>query len=114
MTQVYNYFALPPTRVEFCTAARTVANEMKAVKKGQLDAFAARSLPQLEAIYDGFFRDYDKYRGELVIWQARYGPVWARSASSATAAPSATSVTVPSLSPAPVTGAYGPAHSPQR
>ncbi|MBA3054714.1 MAG: hypothetical protein FP826_07230 [Sphingomonadales bacterium] len=73
MTQVYNYFALPPTRERFCTAARAVAREAATVKKGELEAFAARSLPQLESVYEAFFQDYEKYRHDLAAWQAQYG-----------------------------------------
>ncbi len=112
MTQVYNYFALPPTRIEFCTAARTIASQIKTVKKGELDAFAGRSLPQLETIYEGFYRDYDKYRGALASWEAQYAPYLA--SGTAAPAPAPTTVTVPALSPAPVAGTYGPAESPKR
>lgn len=73
MTQVYNYFALPPTRERFCNAARTVSREATVLKKGELEVFAARSLPQLESVYEAFFRDYEKYRHDLAAWQAQYG-----------------------------------------
>lgn len=98
MTSVYNHFALPPAMPEFCTAALAVTDDLAAitppapkaapVKKGrkaapvriptlkpaELEAFAVRSLPNIEVVYDDFYRRYEKYRLDLAEWNAKYGP----------------------------------------
>lgn len=74
MTEVYNHFALPPTMSDFCTAVQAVGRDAMAVKSAELEAFAARSLPNVEVVFDDFYRKYDKYRAELAEWQTRYQP----------------------------------------
>jgi hypothetical protein len=73
MTQVYNYFAFPPTLMQFCDAAQAMSLESMAVKSADLDAFAARSLPVLEAVFENFFKRYDQYKLERAAWDAQYG-----------------------------------------
>lgn len=72
MTQVYNYFALPPTLPAFCDAALTMSNEAASVKPADLEAFAARSLPAIEQVFLRFYTSYDQYRVDLAGWQAKY------------------------------------------
>lgn len=98
MTSVYNHFALPPAMGEFCNAALAVTSDLAALtpaapaapaKKGagkvaaprpvtlkpaELEAFAVRSLPNIEVVYDDFYRRYEKYRLDLAEWNAKYGP----------------------------------------
>ncbi|MDR2857872.1 MAG: hypothetical protein LBV50_08485 [Novosphingobium sp.] len=74
MTQVYNYFALPPTLPAFCDAALAVGNQARTVPAAGLDAFAARSLPEIERVFLEFFRSYEQYRVDLAGWQMRYTP----------------------------------------
>jgi hypothetical protein len=74
MTQVYNYFALPPVRKNFCDASLAVAQELPTLAPADLDAFAARSLPKLEGVFTDFFGVYEKYRTELARWDSEYGP----------------------------------------
>ena len=73
MTNVYNHFALPPTLGEFCKATLAMSRDEKTIKVGELDAFSARSLPNLEIVYDDFFRRYTQYRTDLAAWNAKYG-----------------------------------------
>lgn len=72
MTQVYNYFALPPTLSSFCDAALAMSQEAATVPSADLDAFAARSLPAIEQVFLQFYRSYDQYRVDLANWQAKY------------------------------------------
>lgn len=74
MTQVYNYFALPPTVQGFCDAALTVSAEAQTVKPADLNAFAVRSLATLDNVFQDFFLSYDQYRTDLAGWQSRYVP----------------------------------------
>jgi hypothetical protein len=98
MTSVYNHFALPPAMGEFCNASLAVTNDLAALtpvapiaaapKKGrakavaprvftlkpaELEAFAVRSLPSIEVVYDDFYRRYETYRNDLAEWNAKYG-----------------------------------------
>ena len=110
MTSVYNHFALPPAMNEFCNAALAVTGDLNAItppapkapplKKGakaapvriptlkpaELEAFAVRSLPNIEVVYDDFYRRYEKYRLDLAEWNARYSAPSA-SAKAASGAP---------------------------
>lgn len=77
MTEVYNHFALPPTMSDFCTAVLAVGRDAQAIKSSDLEAFAARSLPNIEIVFDEFYRKYDDYRVRLAEWQAKYAPATA-------------------------------------
>lgn len=72
MTEVYNRFAMPPTLPAFCDAALAMSNDAKAVKVGQLDRFAAVSLPNLEIVFDDFYKRYDQYKVDLAAWETKW------------------------------------------
>lgn len=73
MTEVYNHFAIPPTLPAFCDAALVMSREAKLVKSADLNAFAARSLPNLEIVFDDFFKRFDQYRLDMAAWENRWG-----------------------------------------
>ncbi len=73
MTEVYNRFAMPPTLAAFCDAALAMSNDAKTVKAGQLDRFAAVSLPNLEIVFDDFYKRYDQYKADLAAWEGKWG-----------------------------------------
>lgn len=103
MTEVYNHFALPPTMSEFCTAVQTVGRQALGVKAADLESFAALNLPNVEIVFDDFYRKYDQYRTELATWHARYAPQ---------SAPLTLSVPAPAGMPAAVAGTAGSAIRP--
>lgn len=74
MTQVYNYFALPPTLPAFCDAALAVSAQSANIASADLPAFAASALPQLDSVFLAFFNSYDQYRADAAAWDARYAP----------------------------------------
>ena len=75
MTQVYNFYALPPVLATFCDASLQMSTEIAALPQDQLDAYAARELPAINAVFEAFFRSYDQYKVDLASWQSRYaGP----------------------------------------
>lgn len=74
MTQVYNYFALPPVTEAFCAEALLVAQESTLVAPEDLETFSARALGRFEAVFAQFFDEYDAYRRRLAAWEAQYGP----------------------------------------
>lgn len=73
MTQVYNYFALPPARADFCNVAVQIASEFQASPPDDPKTFAMSSLPRYEAVFQTFFRQYEEYRVASAAWDARYG-----------------------------------------
>ena len=73
MTQVYNYFALPPARADFCNVALQVANEFLLAQPDNPKAFAAAALPRYEAVFQTFFRQYQQYQVDSALWDTRYG-----------------------------------------
>jgi hypothetical protein len=73
MTQVYNHDALPPTLDEFCKAIEAVGRDAATVKPAELGQFAVRSLPNIEIVFDEFYRHYAQYQLDLAAWEARYG-----------------------------------------
>lgn len=75
-TQVYNYFALPPTLPKFCNAAMDMSAASLSVPRGQLDNFAANQLPRLEAVFDEFYRSFEQYKVDVAAWDAQYGATY--------------------------------------
>lgn len=73
MTQVYNYFALPPVLPDFCDAALQVAQAYLIAKPEDFDVYAANTLPRLERQFLSFFGEYEQWRSEVAAWDARYG-----------------------------------------
>ena len=74
MTQVYNYFALPPTLPRLCDASLAISGELATVAPAGLDSFAAGALPRLEGVFDDFFGAFDQYRISVAQWDVQYGP----------------------------------------
>jgi hypothetical protein len=74
MTQVYNYFALPPAKNEFCDVSFAISNEALQVVPADLETFAATALPRIEGVFEDFFRSYEQYRVNLQAWNSQYGP----------------------------------------
>ena len=79
MTQVYNYFALPPARGDFCNVALQVANEFMLAQPEDPKAFAASALPRFESAFQTFFRQYAQYQADSAAWDARYGAMYGAS-----------------------------------
>ena len=75
MTQVYNYYAFPPTLLNFCDAALTMARESMTLKPLDLTIFAQRYVPQFDLVFENFYRSYDQYKSDAAAWDAKYAPV---------------------------------------
>jgi hypothetical protein len=73
MTQVYNYFALPPARADFCNVTLGIASEYLATPPEDIGQFAITRLPLIDAVFERFFRAYEQYRIDSAAWDARYG-----------------------------------------
>ena len=79
MTQVYNYFALPPAQADFCGTALAIANEFLAAPPESANDFAAASLPRYEAVFQNFFRQYQEYQVASAAWDDRWGAMYGSS-----------------------------------
>lgn len=73
MTQVYNYYALPPAKYNFCEASLAVSNAYLAAPPADLESFAMSNLPQLERVFVDFYEALEKYQADVVAWDAQYG-----------------------------------------
>ncbi len=91
MTQVYNYFAYPPTISSFCDVALVVSRESIAVKPADLPVFSLSSLTRLEQVFDQFYRSYEQYSLDAALWDAKYSPV--------SPVPATPSLAVPAITP---------------
>jgi hypothetical protein len=74
MTEVYNSFALPMTVTDFCKAVEAVSRDAQPTTPVQLTAFAQRSLPNLQIVFDDFNRRYEQWKIDAAEWDARYAP----------------------------------------
>jgi hypothetical protein len=98
LTNLYNYFAYPPTLPAFCGYALGIAHESPALTDKELPAFSERAYKGFAKVYEDFYIAYDKYRADLADWNAKYG-----AAAAATGTPQAAAE--PSVTAgAPVTG----------
>ena len=71
MTQVYNYFALPPTQADFCDTALAISREYMLLPDGsQLDVFALANLSRIEGVFQNFYSAYERYQREVASWDA--------------------------------------------
>ena len=100
MTQVYNYWAFPPTVNNFCDAALLMAREVATATPATLNAWSATQLVRLEAVFEQFYRAYEQYRTDAALWDQRYQPVLAP-APAPTFTPVPTPVPAPTPSPRP-------------
>lgn len=73
MTEVYNHFAVPPIMPAFCNAALAMSKDAKLVKSANLSTFATTALPNIEIVFDDFYKRYDQWRLDMAAWDARWG-----------------------------------------
>lgn len=78
-TQVYNYFAMPPILPRFCDVMNEIAFQTQTVTPVDLDVFAQNSLARIEAVFEGYFTDFEQYRIDLAAWDAQYGARYGQS-----------------------------------
>lgn len=74
MTQVYNYYALPPTQGEFCDTALAISREYMLTDGTALDTFALANLPRIEQVFQRFYAAYNQYQLNVAAWDAEYAP----------------------------------------
>ena len=73
MTMVYNYFALPPARSDFCRTALGVSQQYLASSSIDPIAFGLANFPTMEGPFERFFLAYEQYERDSAAWDAQYG-----------------------------------------
>jgi len=72
MTQVYNYFALPPAHDYMCDAALEISQQALLAPPTDPDAFALGALPRFEAAFERFYVDMEQYWANVTDWDAKF------------------------------------------
>ncbi len=76
MTQVYNYFALPPAHDYFCDEALKISQEALLNPPSDADSFALQGLPRLEGAFERFFSELEQYHVAVAEWDAKWGTLY--------------------------------------
>lgn len=75
-TELYNYFALPTVRSDFCNTALQKSREVLVIAPATSDGFrgfATTGLNDLDRVFINFFDAYAQYESALAAWQTQYG-----------------------------------------
>ncbi|HZU63813.1 MAG TPA: hypothetical protein VFF98_09025 [Novosphingobium sp.] len=83
LTQLYNFYAFPPTLPAFCDEALDISRDSAGIAAKDLPAFADRHLGHVSRLYEAFYAAYDRYRADLAAWEAKYGAAAAAASSAA-------------------------------
>jgi hypothetical protein len=113
MTQVYNYFALPPTRSGLCVTGLAIANEYQASPPEDLAAFAGAGLQRFEAVFAQFFQEYEQYQVASAQWDLKYGARYGASQPGYVAVHGAMGPALATALPASNTGVVGQVLDPE-
>lgn len=79
MTRVYNFFALPSARGDFCRLMLSIAMDSRDNPSSDPIAYALANFGRLEVPFDRFFTDYEGYQRASAEWDARYGAMYGAS-----------------------------------
>lgn len=74
MTDLYNYFALPPVRSEYCDMSLRKVTEANMVPKEALAEYAMGGLTDIDGVFVRFYDAYVKYERDLADWNMKYAP----------------------------------------
>jgi hypothetical protein len=73
-TELYNYFAFPPVRSDFCNTSLLKSEEVLTVPAATFAEYALGGLADTDAIYLRFYDAYAQYERDLADWNLKYGP----------------------------------------
>ena len=74
LTDLYNYFALPPVRAQYCDMSLRKLTEANQVPKEALAEYAMGGLTDIDTLFVNFYDAYVKYQGDLADWNMKYAP----------------------------------------
>jgi hypothetical protein len=72
-TELYNFFALPPVREEFCNISLRQSAEVLALPVAGFPDYAVSALNETDNIFQRFYEAYAKYERDLADWNLKYG-----------------------------------------
>lgn len=73
MTDLYNYFALPPVRAEYCDTALRKVTEGNLVPTTAMPEYAVGGLADIDGVFIRFYDAYVQYERNLADWNMKYG-----------------------------------------
>jgi hypothetical protein len=76
-TDLYNYFALPPIKQEYCDTSLAKTRELLVLPPASLQEYSVGALAEIDGIYIRFFNAYAQYERDLADWNQRFPPVLA-------------------------------------
>jgi hypothetical protein len=74
MTQLYNYFSLPPVKQQFCDMALLKSQEVNALPVAALPEYSVAALKDIDAIFLRFFDEFAVYQRDVAAWDMKYAP----------------------------------------
>ena len=74
LTDLYNYFALPPVRAEYCDTALRKVTEVNMTPVATFGDYAVNGLTEIDGIFMRFFDAYAQYQRDLADWNMKYAP----------------------------------------
>jgi hypothetical protein len=72
-TELYNFFALPPVREEFCNVSLRKSEEALTVPAAAFSEYAMGALGDIDNIFHRFYDAYAKYERDMAEWNLKYG-----------------------------------------
>lgn len=74
MTDLYNYFALPPVRAEYCDMSLRKVTEANLVPTEALAEYAIGGISDIDGVFVRFYDAYVQYERDLADWNMKYAP----------------------------------------
>lgn len=75
-TELYNYFALPAVKADYCNTALAKSREVSAlpIEREAFRNYAIGGLNDIDRVFLDFYDAYAQYEVDLANWNARYNP----------------------------------------
>jgi len=74
MTDLYNYFALPPVRAEYCDMSLRKVVEGNAIPTEALPEYAIGGISDIDGVFIRFYDAYIQYERDLAEWNMKFAP----------------------------------------
>lgn len=74
LTDLYNYFALPPVRAQYCDLSLRKLTEANQLPKETLPEYAIGGLTDIDNVFVNFYDSYVQYERDLADWNMKYAP----------------------------------------
>lgn len=74
MTDLYNYFALPPVRAQYCDLSLRKVQEANLLPTDALAEYAVTGITDIDNLFVNFYDAYVQYERDLADWNMKYAP----------------------------------------